>query len=107
MLVGRSAAAKKSEGFGARVPKFVALSGENGDGVASDYIANFCFDTDSTASVGDVVDLLGLLMVVFLGSAADGQTCLGQTLVANGRVAVGQQFANFRAVLGDEGDDFI
>ena len=84
MLVGRSAAAEKAEGFGARVPEFVALSGENGDGVASDHIANFPFDTDLTGPVGDVVDLLGPQMVVFLGGAANRQPSLGQALVADG-----------------------
>jgi hypothetical protein len=107
VFIGRSAAAEEAEWFGARVPEFVALSGEHGDGVASGHITDFSFDTDSTDPVSDIVDLLGPRMVVFLGGAADGQTCLCQTLVANSRVVVGQQFANFRAVLGDEGGDFI
>jgi len=84
VLVGRSAAAEKAEGFGTRVPEFVALPGENGDGIASDHIADFSFNADSTGPVSDVVDLLGPRMVVFLGGAADRQTCLGQTLVADG-----------------------
>ena len=46
-------------------------------------------------------------MEMFLRRAADRQPRLGQALVADGGVAVRQQFADFRAVLGDERRDFI
>jgi len=65
-------------------------------------VADFPFDPHPSGPVGDVVDLLGLGVVVLLSSAADGQARLRQALVADGRVPVRQQFADLRAVFGCE-----
>src|SRR2546426_12838164 len=52
--------------------------------------------------MSDVINLFGLPVIMFHGGAADRQSRLSQALVANGRVTMGKQFANFRAVHGDE-----
>ena len=46
-------------------------------------------------------------MKMLLRARAGGQSRLGQALIADGGIAVRQQFADFRAVLGDERRDLI
>ena len=54
----------------------------------------------------DVVNFLGFDVIMFLRAAARRQMRLREALMANGRIAMRQQLADFRAVLGDERRDF-
>ena len=74
------------------------LAGRNCDGVTGADFACFAFDADSASAVGDVIDFFGFGMVMLASAGADGETCFGK---------VGEEFADFRAVFGDEGGDVV
>src|SRR5213075_1127881 len=103
VLVSGGAAAEEVECFFAGVPEFVLLAGGDRDGVAGFYFAGFVFDADTAGAVGDVINFFGFGMVMFLRAGADGQAGLGEALVADSRVAMREEFADFGAVFGDEG----
>ena len=71
------------------------LAGRNGDGVAGADFAQFTFDANSAGAVGDVIDFFGFGMVMFLSAGAGGKAGFGEALVANGGIAVGEEFADF------------
>ena len=103
MFVGRRAAAEQPERFGAGVPKLVPAARRNGDGVTGADLAGFAGDADPARAVREIIDLLGPDMIMLLGAGADRNARFSQALVADDGIAVRQQFADFRAVLGDEG----
>jgi hypothetical protein len=49
--------------------------------------------------MGDVADLPGFQALVFLGGTANGSPSFSETLVADCRVAIGRQFANYEVVI--------
>lgn len=102
MLVGRGATAKQSQHRRAGVPELVPLPGRDGDGVAFAHVAGLAVDADASGAMGDEIDFLGAGMVMFPGGAADGEAGFGEALVADGGVAMGEQFADFGTVPGDE-----
>src|SRR5258708_33769228 len=102
MLVARGATAEEAEGLIAGVPEFMFLARRNGNGVAGLHFGHFSLQAHSAAAGGDEINFLALGMIMLLGARADGQARLRQALVADGRIAIGQQFADFRAVFGDE-----
>src|SRR5450432_3906059 len=82
-------------------------TGWNRDGVPGPDFTRFAFNADFSRAVGDVINLLGARMKMFLRARAGGQTRLGETLVADGGITMCEQFADFRSVLRGEGGDFI
>jgi len=72
-------------------------------GVLRTDVAQLAVEFHPARAAEDIVNLLGLRVVVLLRGGADGDGRLGQALVADGRVAIGEQFANLGAVLGGEG----
>src|SRR5262245_21832145 len=103
MLVGGRAAAEETQHPGAGVPELVALAGRNRYRVAHPDFALFAFDAHAPGAGGDEVYFLGLGMIMLLSASPDGETRLSQALIADARVAMREQFADLRAVLGDEG----
>src|SRR5256885_16006840 len=103
MFVTGSAAAKKRERLGAGIPKFVLFAGRDCDGVASFDFGKLAFDAHATLAVGDEIDFLGPGVVMLLGAGAGRKASFGQALVADGGIAVGEQFADFRTGFRDEG----
>ena len=79
------------------------LAGRNGNGVTGSDLRQFVLDAHSALACRNEINLLGPGMVVFLRAGPGGQTSFRQALLADGGVAVGQQFADFGAVLGEEG----
>ena len=107
MLVGRRATAKQAQNFRAGVPQFVPQAGRNGDGVPRPDFAQLARDADFSRAVRDEINFFRARMKMFLRARADGQPRLGEALVADGGIAVREEFADFRAVLGDESGDFV
>jgi hypothetical protein len=103
VLVGRRAAAQQSQRFVANIPKFMFATGRNGNGVAGFNVARFAFDANPSRAVRNVINFLGFDVIMFLRARAGRQTRLRQALVADDGIAMRQQFADFRTVLGDEG----
>jgi hypothetical protein len=107
VLVAGGTAAEQAQNFTAGVPEFMFLAGWNGDGIPCSHFARFIFDADFPGAVRNVINFLGARMKMFLGRAAHRQPRLGETLVADGGVAMREQLADFRAVLGRERFDLI
>jgi len=107
MLIRGRAAAKQAKRFAARIPELVLLPWWNGDGICGFDLTQFAFDPNPPRAARDVVDLLGVRMVMLLCAAAHRQARLGQTLVADDGIAIRQQFADFGTVLGDERRDLV
>ena len=107
MFVGGCATAEQAESVAAGVPKLVLLAGQNGNSIADFDLAGFAIDAHAAGAVGDVIDFLGLDMIMFLRAAAGGQARFSQALFTNAGIAVREQFADFRAVLGDERRNFV
>ena len=105
MLVARCAATEKHQRFLARVDDLVRGPRRDRDRVAHGHLGRFLANVHPRPALQDVVDFLGLGVVVRRRGSADRQARFGQALIANARVAVRQQFANLRAVLsGKTGD---
>src|SRR5262245_398509 len=102
VFIARRATTQQRKGSIAGVPQLMLLARRNGDGVAGLYFVRLAVDAHSATAGGDEIDFLGLRVVVFLRAGTDGQSRLRQALMANGGVAVGEQFTNLRAVFGDE-----
>ena len=66
ILIGRSAAAQQPERFAAGIAQRMPLAGTNDDGVSGRHVALFTLDADPAPAVRDVVDFLGLRMIMFL-----------------------------------------
>lgn len=107
MFVSRSTTAEQAQRFGAGIPKLVLLAGEDCDGVAGFDLADFPINAHPPGAVGDAINFLGVNVKMFLRAAARGQARFGQALIANGGIAVREEFADFRPVLGDERRDFV
>src|ERR1035441_2572063 len=82
VLVSRRAAAKQPQRLAARIPQLVLLAWTNGYRVPSLDLAHLFFDADSAPAMGNVINLLGLGVIVFLRVAGDGYPRLGQALIA-------------------------
>src|SRR5260370_42447122 len=102
MLVARGATAEERKRLTAGIPEFMFLAWRNGNGVAGLHVGQFSREAHSAAAGSDEINFLGLGMIMLLGARADWQARLRQALVADGRIAIGQQFAEFGAVFGDE-----
>ncbi len=103
MFVSRSTAAKQAQDFISRVPKFVADPRRDGDGVAGLDVAFLRAEAHPAVAVGQVINLLGPDVIVLLRGRTDRQPGFRERLLPHAGVAVREQFADFRAVLGDEG----
>src|ERR1051326_83260 len=79
------------------------FSGRNCNRIASLDLCGFMLDAHAAPAGSNEINFLGSCVVMLLGAAAGGQTRFSPTLIANGRVAVGEQLANFGAVFGNEG----
>ena len=104
ILVTGRAAAEEDEGNVADVPDLVVGTGRNGDGVERADFAEFAVEFHATGAAEDVVNLLGLRMIMLLRGGSDGDGGLREALVADAGVAVGEELADFGAVFGGEGD---
>jgi hypothetical protein len=107
MLIRRRATAQQLKRFAAGVPQLVLLAGQNGDSIASFDVADFTINANAPGAMGDIINFLGLDMIMLLRAAAGGQPRFGQALVANGRIAVREQLPDFRAILGSERHDVV
>ena len=105
VFVCGGAAAEQAQDVGAGVPDFVRRAGRDGDRVAGFYVAQFGVDAHATGAVGDVVDFFGDAVVMLLRACAGSEAGFGEALVADDGVAMREQFADFGAVLGNEGRD--
>jgi hypothetical protein len=83
------------------------LPGRNCNGIARFHIARLAFNADFSSAVRDEINFLGARMIMFLCAGADGQSRLGEALVANRRIAIREQFADLGTILRDEWFDFI
>ena len=107
VFVRRRATTQQAQGLAAGVPQLVFLAGRNRHRIAGFHFAKLAFDPHPPGARRDEINFFRSRMVVRLGAAANGQARLRQALVADNRVAVGEQFANFRAVFRDEGRRFV
>lgn len=106
MFVGRGAAAEQVERGVARVPDLMLQAGWDRDGVAGFDFARFILDAHAAGACGDVVNLFRYLVIVLLRAATHVETSFGQALQADGAIAMGEEFADLRTILRDEGRDF-
>src|SRR5882724_7107068 len=102
MLVTWRAAAEQVQHLLAGVPELVLLARRNGDGVTGFHIRTFAFDAHPALAGQDEVNLLRPGVIMLLSAAACRQARVRQALIANARIAIRQQFADFGTVLGDE-----
>lgn len=65
-------------------------------------IGRFLTNLHSSVAFENIVNFLGFHMTMRRRGPTDGQTSLGQGLIANARIAMCQQLADFRAVLRDK-----
>ena len=79
----------------------------NRNGITHFHLAGFALNPHAPAAVSDVINFLRPDMVMLLRAAADRQARLSQALVANGGIAMRQQFPDFRAVLGGKRRDLV
>jgi hypothetical protein len=83
------------------------LPGAYGDGIANINLSDFVPNPDPAGPMSNEINLLGLNMIVLLRAATDRQMCLGQTLIPDAGIPVGQQLPDFGAILGNERRDLI
>ena len=95
MLIGWRAAAEQLQRFGSGVPKLVSLSRWNRNRVTGLNFADLVLNSHSPVARSDEINFLGPRMIMFLRAAAHRDASFGQTLVANDRVPVRQQFPDF------------
>src|SRR5262245_41870379 len=107
VLVSGRAATEQPERFIACVPDLVPAARWYGDGIAGFDLARFVSNAHPASAGGDIVNLLGLRVVMFQCAAAGRHARLRQALVADERIAMSEQLANLRAVLRGEGGHFI
>src|SRR5436309_4113320 len=93
--------AEEFQGSLADVPKFVLFAGRNSDGITGLDLCQFPFDPDAPLADEDEINLFCPGVIMLLGAGTRRQPGLGEALVANRRVAFGQQFADLRSVLGN------
>src|ERR1017187_5656970 len=84
MLITRGATAQQTQHVRTRVPKLVPLAGQNRNRISLPHVLDFLVDTNSSHSVGDVINLLRHDVIMFLCAHAGSQSRLRQTLVADG-----------------------
>ena len=73
MFICRCATAEQAKDIGAGVPDFVFLSRWDGYGVPGPDVAQLALDAHAAAAMGDIINLLGPGMVMFLGAPTGGQ----------------------------------
>jgi hypothetical protein len=100
MFIARGATAQQMQRRTAGVPYSVAGARRNCDGISRPDLARLAIDLHPARSLCDEVNLLGFLVVVFLGAACDAQSGFGEALITDGGVTVGEQFPNFGPVFG-------
>ena len=83
VLISRRATAEQPQRLAAGVPELVLLAWKNCYRVAGIDLTHFPFDADSPPAMGNLINLLGLGVEVFLRAASHGHTRLGQALIAN------------------------
>jgi hypothetical protein len=79
------------------------LARPNRDRIAWPYFPKLSVDLHFPGAAENVIDLLGLGVLVQLGDNSSGNSGFRQTLVSNRRVSVSKQFSDDRSVLGHEG----
>ena len=102
MLVAGGTTAQEPERTAARVGDLVRRARWDRHSVAGAHGCRFLSDPHQAAPIEDEVDLFGRDVMVRGCATARRQTGLGQRLVANGRIAMGQKLPNLRAVLRGE-----
>ena len=107
MLIRRRATAKELQDALAGVPDLMDHSGGDRDRVARPDRPRLVADSGYALALEDVIDLLGLDMMVRGGAGAGWEPRFGQRLVADRGVPVRQKLADLGAVFGDEGRDVI
>ena len=103
VFVAGGAAAEKPQHARAAVGDAMMRSRRDGDRVAGTNRLHLIADLHQRLAFENEVDLFGLQVVVRRRARAGGEPGLGERLIANARVAMREQFADFRAVLGDKG----
>src|SRR3954471_5276240 len=83
MFVTGSTTAEEREGFRPGIPKFMLFARRNSNCVTLFHLGDFRFNAHFAAARSDEVNLLRFGVVMLLGAGANGQTCLGEALVAN------------------------
>lgn len=79
------------------------LTRPDGDRIAGANRIELAVDFHFSRATENVINLLGLWVVVQLGDDSSGNRGFRQTLVSNRRVSVSKQFSDDRPVLGHEG----
>src|SRR4029453_6226872 len=100
VLISWRAAAEELERHAAGRGDGVDAAGWFGGGVSPSPRGCFLADRDPARPFEDVIDFLGLRMVMGRRARAWGQAGLGQALLGDAQIAMGQKLANLRAVLG-------
>jgi len=103
ILVGWGTAAEEFQHDRADVANLVPSARRNRNRVPRADRADLVADLHRAVTFQDVVDLFRSGMIVGRGGSVDRKPRIGQRLVANIRIPMGQQFTNLRAVLGSEG----
>ena len=100
MLISRGAAAEEDKRLFAGVGDCMNLAWWNRDRIASDDLDLLLGDLHEPFAAENVIDFLGPSMVMRRRSPSRRQACFRQTLIANTRIAMCQQFADLRTVFG-------
>lgn len=107
VLVRGRAGAKQLEGGGAGVPDLVFFAGRDGNGIADANGVLFALDAHAALAFGDEIDFFGFDVVVLLRGVANGNARFCEALLADTGIAVRKEFADFGAILRDEGGDVL
>ena len=102
MFIGGCAATEELHTLPPRIGNLVVGTGWNGNGVALPDLAFLFTDLHGARAFEDVVELLGLHVMVACRGSSGGKPCLRQRLVLDARVAVGQKFADLGTVFRGE-----
>ena len=102
MLVRRGTAAQHSQRFRAGVGDLMDQPRGNRDRIADGHVLELVADLHPSLAMGDVVDLFRFRVMVGRGASARWKSRFGQALLLDARVAMGQQLADFGAILSGE-----
>src|SRR5690349_11208245 len=80
VLIRGRATTEQSQDALARIPKLMPLPRQNRYRIAGAHVAQVSVDSNSSSPMGDIINLLSSLVIMFLRAAARGQPGLRQTL---------------------------
>lgn len=102
MFIGGCAATEELHGPLPRIGNLVVGTGWNSNGVALPDLAFLFADLHGALALEDVIEFLGLHVMVPCCGGSGGKPGLCQRLVLDARVAVGEKFADLGTVLRRE-----